>query len=68
MGLDPVLAGEPGEERVVPVAAQEARRADHLLATVHRPEEAVADFLGSEMDCVFLGSLLCEKSAVGSEA
>ncbi len=33
---------------------------------VHRPEEAVADFLRSEMDCVFLGSLLCEKSALGS--
>ncbi len=28
---------------------------------VHRPGEAVADFLRSEMDCVVLGSLLCDK-------
>ncbi len=28
---------------------------------VHRPKEAVADFLGSDMDCLFLGPLLCEK-------
>ena len=30
---------------------------------VHRPEEAVTDFLRSDMDCLFLGSLLCEKPA-----
>jgi len=30
---------------------------------VHRPEEAVTDFLRSDMDCVFLGSLMCEKPA-----
>jgi carbamoyltransferase len=32
---------------------------------VHRPEEAVTDFLRSQMDCLFLGSFLCEKSAQG---
>ena len=30
---------------------------------VHRPAEAVADFLGSDMDAVFLGSLLATKPA-----
>jgi carbamoyltransferase len=30
---------------------------------VHRPAEAVADFLASDMDAVFLGSLLAEKPA-----
>ncbi|MGH9281473.1 MAG: carbamoyltransferase C-terminal domain-containing protein [Acidimicrobiales bacterium] len=30
---------------------------------VNRPEEAVEDFLRSEMDCLFLGDLLTEKSA-----
>jgi hypothetical protein len=28
---------------------------------VHRPAEAVADFLRSDMDALFLGSLLAEK-------
>ncbi len=30
---------------------------------VNRPEEAVQDFLRSEMDCLFLGSLMAEKTA-----
>jgi carbamoyltransferase len=29
---------------------------------VHRPAEAVADFLGSDLDALFLGSLLAEKT------
>ncbi|MDP8992243.1 MAG: carbamoyltransferase [Actinomycetota bacterium] len=33
---------------------------------VHRPHEAVDDFLESEMDCLFLGPLLSEKPSVGS--
>ena len=31
---------------------------------VNRPEEAVEDFLRSEMDCLFLGNLMVEKPAV----
>ena len=29
---------------------------------VHRPAEAVADFLGSDMDALFLGPFLTEKT------
>ena len=29
---------------------------------VHRPAEAVADFLGSDMDALFLGNLLATKT------